>query len=89
MTFTGFYILVGAGIFIAIMFLYTYAGRWIKTLKPKTVKTVNWTGFLVAISGGAAWYVLNKSIYMFITLFGVVIYFLFYSYDKMEKKEEN
>ena len=85
MSITGFFILVV--IFIAIMLLYKNADRYVKRLKPKTVKTVNWIGFVAAIIGGILWYASNNEIFMLMTLAGVVTYFIFYNYDKTEDKE--
>lgn len=77
--------LILIGVFIAIMLVFRYAGRFIKTLQPKTVKIINWAGFAVAALGGVAWYLFANGIYMIATLLGVIVYFLFYSYDTEEK----
>ena len=83
MTIQGFIIL--AIIFIAILFAYSYADRIIKRLPAQTVKNINWVGFILAVAGGILWYFYKKPLFMFITLLGVIIYFLFYNYDKMEE----
>lgn len=79
MTFYGFFILIG--VFIAIMLVYRRAGAWIKSLKPKTVKRVNWLGFIVGVIAGVAWFIFKDMTFMIITMAGVVVYFLFYDYD--------
>ena len=81
-----FYVIV---VFIVIMFVYKYADKMIKTLPNKTVRIVNWVGFVISLVGGTLWYLTNSANYMFLSLFGIVIYFLFYSYDKPEKGDEN
>lgn len=85
MSFTDFFVMVG--IFIVMMLVYKYADRLVARLKPSTVKTVNWIGFGIGILGGVAWYLFGNALYMYLTLLGVIIYFLFYNYDKMEEKE--
>lgn len=85
MSITGLLIMVG--VFIALMFVYRNADRFIKKMDPKTVKTINWAGFAIGVAGGIAWYLLHGAVYMFITLFGIVLYFIFYGYDKMEESE--
>ncbi len=84
MTIPEFMILVG--IFILIMVFYRRADRWIKGLEPDTIKTVNWAGFIMAVIGGTLWYFYNHNAFMFLTLTGIVIYFLFYNYDEEEEK---
>lgn len=91
MTFNEFFITIG--IFILIMAVYRFSDRFVKTLKPQTVRIMNWVGFALGVIGGIAWYFLNDGLFMFISLFGIVIYFLFYGYDRdegegEEKKEE-
>ncbi len=76
------------GLFILMMVGYRVADRYVKRLDPRTVKTVNWIGFVIGIVGGILWYAFSNQIYMFITVIGVVTYFLFYGYDKMEEEEE-
>lgn len=87
MSFSGFAWVVG--IVIGMILLYKYADRWIKRLDPKTVKTVNWVGFVVGVVGGILWYLFAQGIFMIITLIGIVMYFLFYGYDKMEEERSN
>ncbi|MBI5642056.1 MAG: hypothetical protein HY954_01125 [Deltaproteobacteria bacterium] len=87
MTFTGFLIIIG--VFIALMFVYRRADKLIKNMSPGTVKKVNWAGFIIGILGGVAWYLFHEGIYMLVTLIGIVIYFLFYGYDKMESNESH
>lgn len=84
--FTQFFILIGA--FIVLMFVYRVADKKIKTLSPKTVKTVNWIGFGMALAGGILWYLFHTWVYMPVTVLGVIIYFLFYGYDKMEEEQK-
>lgn len=86
MSFTGFFVIVG--VVIVMMFVYKYADRWVKKMDPKTVKTVNWVGFVMGIAGGTLWYLFAQGIFMIITLIGVVLYFLFYGYDKMEEEDK-
>lgn len=76
------------GVFIALMFAFRYADRWIKSLPRSTAKVVNWIGFAVAAVGGVAWYATDGGIYMLITVAGVIIYFLFYHYDGGEDAED-
>lgn len=76
------------GIVIAMILLYKYADRWIKRLDPKTVKTVNWVGFVLGVAGGILWYLFAQSIFMIITLVGILLYFLFYGYDRMEEEQD-
>ncbi len=82
----GFFVM--AGVFIALMLVYKYAEKWIKKIPRKAAKTINWTGFTVATFAGIAWYLTNDDTFMFITLGGVITYFLFFSYDKHGDKEE-
>ncbi|HEY4708466.1 MAG TPA: hypothetical protein VII64_13485 [Thermodesulfobacteriota bacterium] len=84
MSLAGFAFVVG--VVIAIILLYKYADRWIKRLDPKTVKTVNWVGFVLGVAGGILWYLFAQGIFMIITLVGIVLYFLFYGYDRMEEE---
>ena len=86
MTLTGFFIIIG--VFIALMFIYKRADKAIKKMDPKSVKKFNWVGFVIGIIGGVAWYLFHNGIYMIVTLLGVVIYFLFYGYDKMEEGQK-
>lgn len=83
MKFIDFAILVG--IVAILMVVYKNADRFIKKLNPETVKKINWAGFLIGVAGGIAWYALHNGIFMFITLFGIVIYFLFYGYDQTQE----
>lgn len=83
MELTQFFIVIG--IFIALMFVYKFADKFVKKLTPKTIKTVNWIGFSVAVAGGIIWYVYPSGIIMIVTVLGVVTYFLFYGYDKPEE----
>lgn len=85
MTIPGF--LAVAGVVLALMLVYKYADRYIKKMDPKTVKTVNWIGFVVGVAGGVLWYAFAQGIFMIITLAGVVIYFLFYGYDRTEEED--
>ncbi|MEE9614216.1 MAG: hypothetical protein V3W31_04585 [Thermodesulfobacteriota bacterium] len=80
-------VFVLVGIFVALMFFYKYAGRWVKTLPADTVKKINWLGFGLALAGGTTWYFVKEPAIMLVTLVGVAIYFLFYDYDNMEEKE--
>lgn len=84
MSFSSFFVVVG--IVIAMMLLYKYADRWIKKMDPKTVKTINWVGFIMGVAGGVLWYSLAQGIFMIITLIGILLYFLFYGYDKIEEE---
>lgn len=77
-----------AGVFMALMFFYKYADRWIKKIPRRTAKTINWAGFSVATFGGIAWYLFNLDIFMFITLAGIITYFLFFSHERHGEKEE-
>jgi prolipoprotein diacylglyceryltransferase len=86
MSFYGFFIIVG--VVIAMILLYKHADRWIKKMDPKTVKTVNWIGFIAGVVGGVLWYLFAQGIFMIITLAGIVVYFLFYGYDRMEEDED-
>ncbi|OGP17588.1 MAG: hypothetical protein A2054_02360 [Deltaproteobacteria bacterium GWA2_55_10] len=86
MSFASFALVVG--VVIALILLYKYADRWIKRLDPKTVKTVNWVGFVLGVVGGILWYLFAQGIFMIITLVGILLYFLFYGYDKMEEERE-
>lgn len=86
MSFNEFAILIV--IFIFIMLLFRVGDKWVKRLKRKTVKTVNWIGFIIGLGGGVLWYYYDNNVYMFITLIGVVTYFLFYGYDTMEEEKQ-
>ncbi|MBE7415600.1 MAG: hypothetical protein HS130_10405 [Deltaproteobacteria bacterium] len=86
MSITGFMITVG--VVIAMILVYKYADQWVKKMDPGTVKTLNWIGFIVGVAGGVLWYATANGIFMFITLAGVLFYFLFYGYDSMEEKEK-
>lgn len=79
--------LIIIGVFISLLFLYRSAGKWIKKMDPKKVKLINWTGFSVAALSGIAWYIFHDPAFMFITLAGVVAYFLFYDYNREEGTE--
>ncbi len=83
---TGFFVM--AGVFAALMFIYKFSDRWIKKVPRKTARTINWAGSTVAVFGGIAWYLFNDDIFMFITLGGVIIYFLFFSPERHAEKEE-
>ena len=87
MSFSGFLIVIG--IVAVMVLLYKHADRWIRKMDPKTVKTVNWTGFIIGIAGGVLWYLFAYGVFMIITLVGVVLYFLFYGYDTMEEEGSN
>lgn len=84
MSFVEVVVLVAA--FIIMMVLYRKADIWVKKLAPKTVKTMNWIGFALGVAGGILWYLSGSGIFMLITFAGVVIYFIFYGYDKMEEQ---
>lgn len=85
-SFVDFFLVIG--ILILMMVGYRIADRYVKRLAPRTVKTVNWIGFVMGVVGGILWYAFSNQVYMFITIIGTVTYFLFYDYDKMEEKEE-
>ncbi len=85
MGFIEFFIVIG--VFILMMVGYRVADRYVKKLDPKTVKTVNWIGFVVGVAGGILWYASSNQIFMFITVIGTITYFLFYGYDKMEEEK--
>ncbi len=87
MQLTSFLILIG--VLIAMVLLYRFADRWIKKMDPATVKKANWAGFIVGVAGGAGWYLLHYSAFMLITIIGVIIYFLFYGYDRTEGDKES
>jgi multisubunit Na+/H+ antiporter MnhB subunit len=87
MSFSGFFVVIG--VVIAMILLYKNADKWIKKLDPKTVKTVNWIGFILGVVGGVLWYLFAYGIFMIITLIGIVLYFLFYGYDTMEEESNN
>jgi prolipoprotein diacylglyceryltransferase len=87
MSFSGFFVVIG--VVIAMILLYKNADKWIKKLDPKTVKTVNWIGFISGVVGGVLWYLFAYGIFMIITLIGIVLYFLFYGYDTMEEESNN
>jgi hypothetical protein len=74
--------LILAGIVVCMLFLYRFADRRIKALPAKTVKAVNWAGFALAMAGGIVWYALKYTPSMYVMLAGVVLYFLFYGYDR-------
>ncbi len=78
-----------AGVFIVFMFVYKYADGWIRKLPRRAAKVINWVGFAVAAIGGIAWYFSNYDVFMFVTLGGIITYFLFYGYDKKEEKEDS
>lgn len=84
MSFSGFFVVIG--VVIAMVLLYKNADKWIKKMDPKTVKAVNWIGFIIGVVGGVLWYLFAYGIFMIITLIGIVLYFLFYGYDKMEEE---
>lgn len=86
MSITGF--IVTVGVVISMILVYKYADRWVKKMDPRTVKTLNWIGFIVGVAGGILWYATSNGIFMLITLAGVLAYFLFYGYDSMEEKEK-
>jgi len=85
MSFIEFFLVVG--VFILMMIGYRVADRYVKKIDPKTVKTVNWIGFVVGVVGGILWYLFANQIYMFITVIGTITYFLFYNYDNAEEKQ--
>ena len=85
MSFMEFFIVVG--VFILMMVGYRIADRYVNRLSPKTVKTVNWIGFIIGMIGGILWYLFANQVYMFITVIGIVVYFLFYGYDRMEEEK--
>lgn len=73
------------GVFIFLVAGYRYADSHMKMLAAKTVKTINRIGLAVGMAGGILWYLFQTWIYMPVTVLGVIIYFLFYSYDSMEQ----
>ncbi|MBI5492723.1 MAG: hypothetical protein HY893_07305 [Deltaproteobacteria bacterium] len=75
------------GLLLAMVFLYRFADRWIKKMDPGTVKKANKAGFIIGVAGGIGWYLLHYSVFMLITVAGVIIYFLFYGYDREESSE--
>ncbi len=80
--------LILAGIFVIIMIFYRRADRWIKTLAPDRVRSINWVGFIMAVAGGTLWYFYKHNAFMFITLTGIIIYFLFYNYESPDREEK-
>ncbi len=82
----GFFVVVG--LFILLMLVFKYSDRWIKKMSRETAKLINWAGFTVAVFSGIAWYLLGDDIFMFITFAGIITYFVFYGYDKLETKEQ-
>lgn len=84
-SFTDFFIMVG--IFIFLMILFKRSDSFVKRLKPSTVKTLNWIGFILGAVAGVAWYLTSNNIFMLLTFLGIILYFLFYGYDKMEEEE--
>ncbi len=86
MSITSFLIIIA--VFIILMFIYKRADKAIKKMDPKVVKKLNWVGFVIGIAGGIAWYLFHNGIYMLVTLAGVVVYFLFYGYDRMEEEQK-
>ncbi len=77
-----FYIVVSAGVVLALIIAFIWGKTLIKGISADTAKKFNWFGFVLAIFGGSAWYVVKHPAFMFVTLFGVIIYFLFYDFDK-------
>ncbi|HZX36263.1 MAG TPA: hypothetical protein VFF54_07240 [Thermodesulfobacteriota bacterium] len=68
--------------------LFWQAGRFIKKLPSKTIKTLNMAGFVIAIAGGILWYLAKHTAFMYVTFIGVTIYFLFIRYDSKEEKTD-
>ncbi|MFZ3072039.1 MAG: hypothetical protein WA162_02205 [Thermodesulfobacteriota bacterium] len=66
--------------------LFWQAGRFVKKLPQKTIKTLNTTGFIIAIAGGILWYLTKYPAFMYVTFIGVTVYFLFINYDSKEEK---
>ncbi|HBG46330.1 MAG TPA: hypothetical protein DDW94_04995 [Deltaproteobacteria bacterium] len=87
MSFIDFAIVVG--IVVAMIIVYKYADRWVKKMDPATVKKLNWAGFIIGVVGGILWYLFAIGIFMIITLVGVVVYFIFYGYDKVEEEQKD
>ena len=76
-------------IILAILVIaFSQAGRFVKKLPSKTIKTINKTGFIIAIAGGILWYLAKHTAFMYVTFIGVTIYFLFIRYDSKEKKTD-
>lgn len=75
------------GVLIAMVFVYRLADRRIKKMNPETIRKVNKAGFAIGVAGGIGWYLLHYSVFMLITVAGVIIYFLFYGYDREESNE--
>ncbi len=67
---------------LALVAAFVWGRTFLKKLGPDTARRLNWAGFVVAIFGGSAWYVVKHPAFMFATLSGVIMYFLFYDYDK-------
>jgi len=80
-----FFILIG--IFMLFMAIYRFAGKAIKKFSAKTLKLINQTAFTTAFLSGLAWYAFSDEIFMLITVAAVVVYFLFYDYDKPEETD--
>lgn len=69
-----------------LVILFWQAGRFVKKLPSKTIKTINMAGFIIAIAGGILWYLAKNPAFMYVTFIGVTIYFLFIRYDSKEEK---
>lgn len=86
MSFREFFILIG--IVIGLMIVYKYADRYIKKLDRKLVKIINWIGFTLVVIGVAGNYIFHIGIMTLVSFVGIVIFFLFYNYDKTEKEKK-
>lgn len=79
--------LILIGIFLLFMAAYRLAGKAIKKFPAKTLKMINWIAFTTALLSGIAWYAFSDGIFMLITVAAVIVYFLFYDYDKPEETD--
>ncbi|MBI5233506.1 MAG: hypothetical protein HY880_04055 [Deltaproteobacteria bacterium] len=61
---------------------FRYSDRFIRTLSRQTVKMINWAGFTIAVLGGILWYGFKLPSFMLVTLLGIIVYFMFYGYDR-------
>ncbi|OGP11569.1 MAG: hypothetical protein A3G39_11505 [Deltaproteobacteria bacterium RIFCSPLOWO2_12_FULL_43_16] len=80
------YVIIGyALIFITMLAIIFIGGRFIKKMPVNTAKRVNQISFSLVIASGILLYLFHKSVFMYLFLASLVVFFLFFNYK--EEKE--
>ncbi len=68
-------------VFVLLILVMYFAGRFIKKLPLNIVKVINWISFSIMIISGILWYLKGNEVYQYLLFGSIIIYFLFYNYD--------